>query len=114
MKTRAAIQLEVNGPLVVDEVELPEPEMPPPAALTMPGVLFAGLLLGDLAVGASSAARALQLPSQLGAVVQGTLLLVTVGLLAVRRNRAVRSESPPDPLEPSAVEGGAPLEAVTP
>jgi Zn-dependent alcohol dehydrogenase len=26
MKTRAAIQLEVNGPLVVDEVELPEPD----------------------------------------------------------------------------------------
>jgi ABC-type uncharacterized transport system permease subunit len=82
--------------------------------LTMPGVLFAGLLLGDLTVGASSASRALQLPSQLGAVVQGTLLLVTVGLLAVRRNRAARSESPPDPLEPAVAERGSPLEAVTP
>jgi simple sugar transport system permease protein len=82
--------------------------------LTMPGVLFAGLLLGDLAVGASSAARALQLPSQLGAVVQGTLLLVTVGLLAVRRNRVARSESPPDALEPSGVESGAPLEVAAP
>jgi simple sugar transport system permease protein len=82
--------------------------------LSMPGVLLAGLLLGDLTVGASSAARALQLPSQLGAVVQGTLLLVTVALLAVRRNRVARSEAPPDPLEPGAVEGRTPLEAATP
>ena len=42
--------------------------------LTLPGVLLAGLLLGDLAVGASSAVRSLQIPSQLGAVVQGTLV----------------------------------------
>jgi ABC-type uncharacterized transport system permease subunit len=68
--------------------------------LSMPGVVLASVLLGDLTVGASSAARALDLPSQLGAVVQGTLLLVTVGLLAIRRNRQVRSVPPPDALEP--------------
>lgn len=64
--------------------------------LTMPGVLLAALFLGDLTVGASSAGRALGIPSQLGAVVQGTLLLVTIGLLAIRRNRiagAVRPEA---------------------
>ena len=48
-------------------------------------------MLGDLSVGASSAGRALGIPSQLGAVVQGTLLLVTIALLAIRRNRLVGS-----------------------
>ena len=62
--------------------------------LTMPGVTLAALFLGDLAVGASSAGRALGVPSQLGAVVQGTLLLVTIGLLAVRRNRAAGTVRP--------------------
>lgn len=62
--------------------------------LTMPGVTLAALFLGDLAVGASSAGRALGVPSQLGAVVQGTLLLVTIGLLAVRRNRAAGAVRP--------------------
>jgi simple sugar transport system permease protein len=72
--------------------------------LTMPGVLVAGLLLGDLAVGASTAVRSLQVPSQLGAVVQGTLLLVVVGALALYRRRSSRDEErPPD-------EGERPLE----
>jgi simple sugar transport system permease protein len=62
--------------------------------LTMPGVTLAALFLGDLTVGASSAGRALGIPSQLGAVVQGTLLLVTIGLLAIRRNRAAGSLRP--------------------
>ena len=62
--------------------------------LTMPGVTLAALFLGDLTVGASSAGRALGIPSQLGAVVQGTLLLVTIGLLAIRRNRNARSLRP--------------------
>ena len=57
----------------------------------MPGVTLAALFLGDLAVGASSAARSLGIPSQLGAVVQGVLLLTTVALLAVRRNRLGRT-----------------------
>lgn len=56
--------------------------------LTMPGVAIAAVFLGDLTVGASSAARSLGIPSQLGAVVQGVLLLTTVALLAVRRHRA--------------------------
>jgi simple sugar transport system permease protein len=62
--------------------------------LSMPGVALAALFLGDLTVGASSAGRALDIPSQLGAVVQGTLLLVTIGLLAVRRNRAASAVRP--------------------
>ena len=60
--------------------------------LSMPGVALAALFLGDLTVGASSAARSLGIPSQLGAVVQGVLLLTTVALLAVRRHRARRVE----------------------
>ena len=59
-------------------------------ALTMPGVALAAALLGDLTVGAGSIGRALGIPSQLGAVVQGALLLVTVGLLAIRRHRLAR------------------------
>lgn len=62
--------------------------------LSMPGVALAALFLGDLTVGSSSAGRALDIPSQLGAVVQGTLLLVTIGLLALRRNRAASAVRP--------------------
>jgi len=62
--------------------------------LTMPGVAIAALFLGDLTVGASSAARSLGIPSQLGAVVQGVLLLTTVALLAVRRHRFRRTAGP--------------------
>ncbi len=70
--------------------------------LTMPGVLLAGLLLGDVSVGASSAVRSLQIPSQLGDVVQGTMLLVVIGAVAIYRWRASREdERPPDEGEPS-------------
>jgi simple sugar transport system permease protein len=62
--------------------------------LTMPGVAIAALFLGDLTVGASSAARSLGIPSQLGAVVQGVLLLTTVALLALRRQRFRRGAAP--------------------
>lgn len=55
--------------------------------LSMPGVALAGLFLGDLTVGASSAARSLGIPTQLGAVVQGVLLLTTIALLTLRRHR---------------------------
>jgi simple sugar transport system permease protein len=81
--------------------------------LAMPGVLLAGLLLGDLAVGASSAVRGLQVPSQLGAVVQGTLLLVVIGALALYRRRASREEDrPADEGErlPEEPDGRAPAE----
>ncbi len=64
--------------------------------LTMPGVGLAALLLGDLRVGAGTAGRALGIPSQLGEIVQATLLLVTIGalaLLAVRARRGSRDES---------------------
>jgi simple sugar transport system permease protein len=82
--------------------------------LTMPGVLLAGLLLGDLGVGASSAVRSLQIPSQLGDVVQGTLLLVVIGAVAIYRWRATREEErPPDEGEPppDEPEGLPPSEA---
>jgi general nucleoside transport system permease protein len=73
--------------------------------LAMPGVLLAGLLLGDLSVGASSAVRSLQIPSQLGAVVEGTLLLVVIGALALRRSRSRQEdERPADEGEPPPVE----------
>jgi ABC-type uncharacterized transport system permease subunit len=61
--------------------------------LTMPGVALAAVFLGDLTVGASSAAPTLGIPSQLGAVVQGVLLLTTVALLALRRHRARRIDA---------------------
>lgn len=64
--------------------------------LTMPGVAVSALFLGDLTVGASSAGRALGIPSQLGPVVQATLLLVTVALLAIRRHRTVVSVASPE------------------
>jgi simple sugar transport system permease protein len=73
--------------------------------LAMPGVLLAGLLLGDLSVGASSAVRSLQIPSQLGAVMEGTLLLVVIGALALRRARSRQEdERPPDEGEPPPLE----------
>jgi simple sugar transport system permease protein len=68
--------------------------------LTMPGVVVASLLLGDLDVGTSAAERSLDIPSQMGAFVQGTLLLSVVGILAVRRWRLRREEPPADESEP--------------
>ncbi|MDX2342250.1 MAG: ABC transporter permease [Acidimicrobiia bacterium] len=56
-------------------------------ALSMPTVVLAALLFGDLTVGAGTAGRVLGIPSQLGDVVQATVLLVTVGVLAYRRVR---------------------------
>ena len=84
--------------------------------LAMPGVLLAGLLLGDLSVGASSAVRSLQIPSQLGAVVQGTLLLVVIGAVALYRGRASRDKAPPDDDEPAPDEpsGQPPAEGPPP
>lgn len=72
--------------------------------LSMPGVAVAALFLGDLTVGASSAGRALGIPSQLGAVVQGTLLLVTIGLLAIRMHRLRRAAQPAPAGEPVSTE----------
>jgi hypothetical protein len=56
-------------------------------------------------VGASSAVRSLQIPSQLGDVVQGTLLLVVIGAVAIYRWRTSREdERPPDEGEPTPEE----------
>jgi ABC-type uncharacterized transport system permease subunit len=59
-------------------------------ALAMVGVALAGLFLGVISIGADTASRALDVPSQLGLVVQATLLLVTVSLLVFRRYRLKR------------------------
>ncbi len=90
--------------------------------LSMPGVAIAALLLGDLRVGAGSTARSLDIPSQVGEIVQATLLLVTIGtlaVLAVRRDRARRGsgsrvplpEPPGGPMAPATRGGGSPREA---
>lgn len=85
--------------------------------LTLPGVLLAGLLLGDLSVGASSAVRSLQIPSQVGDIVQGTLLLVVIAAVAIYRWRTTREddrpadEGEPEPDEPpDRPAGAAPVE----
>jgi simple sugar transport system permease protein len=56
-------------------------------ALSMVGVAAAALFLALLSIGADTVSRALDVPSQLGTVVQSTLLLVTVSLLVLRRFR---------------------------
>lgn len=53
--------------------------------LRMGGVALVALLLGDLTVGASSASRALGIPSQAGDIVAAAVLLVTVAMVAVNR-----------------------------
>jgi ABC-type uncharacterized transport system permease subunit len=61
--------------------------------LAMPGVAAAAFVLGVVNVGAGSASRALDVPSQLGDVIIASLLLVTVALLVFRRYRIVRSRA---------------------
>ncbi len=75
-------------------------------ALRMPSVVLAALLLGDLNVGAGSAGRALGVPSQLGEIIQATVLLVTVGVLSYRRYRGrgrARAVSEVDAIEEAGV-----------
>lgn len=83
--------------------------------LTMPGVLLAGLLLGDLTIGSSIAEGRMGVPSQMGEVIQGVLLLAVVAVIAARSWRSHRGASP-DELTPVAPSGeprpGAPVEAV--
>jgi ABC-type uncharacterized transport system permease subunit len=55
--------------------------------LSMLGTGVAAGLLGLINVGADSVGRALEVPSQIGQVVQGTLLLVAVALLVFRHYR---------------------------
>jgi ABC-type uncharacterized transport system permease subunit len=66
--------------------------------LRMGGVALVALLLGDLIVGASSASRALGIPSQAGDIVAAAVLLVTVAMVAVsrygrRQNRTLPAET---------------------
>jgi ABC-type uncharacterized transport system permease subunit len=60
-------------------------------ALSMVGVALAAFFLGLVNVGAGSASRVLDVPSQLGEVITATLLLVTVALLLLRRYRIARA-----------------------
>ncbi len=50
----------------------------------------------------------------MGDIIAGLLLLVTVGLLAIRHARIARSDRPPDDTEPAPDEPGerAPVEPV--
>jgi simple sugar transport system permease protein len=87
--------------------------------LSMPGVLLAGLLLGDINVGADAASRSLDIPSQMGAVVQAVLLLTVVAVLAARRSRSHVAHAEDEPPSPTGTEegiggaGAAPSEAIT-
>jgi ABC-type uncharacterized transport system permease subunit len=56
-------------------------------ALSLLGSAAAALFLALLSIGADTVSRALDVPSQLGNVVQATLLLATVSLLVLRRFR---------------------------
>jgi general nucleoside transport system permease protein len=58
--------------------------------LSLVGVAAAAFLLGVVNVGAGSASRVLDVPSQLGDLVIATLLLVTVAFLVFRRYRVGR------------------------
>ena len=83
--------------------------------LTMPGVLLAGLLLGDLTIGASIAEGRVGVPSQMGELIQGVLLLAVVAVIAARSWRSRRSASTDDlaPVAPAGTAGpGAPAEAI--
>lgn len=83
--------------------------------LTMPGVLLAGLLLGDLTIGASIAEGRVGVPSQMGEVIQGVLLLAVVAIIAARSWRSHRRVSTDEltPVTPAGgPEPGAPIEAV--
>ncbi|MEN8115270.1 MAG: ABC transporter permease, partial [Actinomycetota bacterium] len=72
-------------------------------ALAMPTVVLAALLLGDLNVGAGTAGRSLGIPSQVGDVVEATVLLVAVGFLVYRRfhqrPKEPEPEAAPEPVE---------------
>jgi general nucleoside transport system permease protein len=59
--------------------------------LAMVGVALAAFFLGLVNVGAGSASRVLDVPSQLGEVITAVLLLVTVALLIFRRYQIART-----------------------
>jgi simple sugar transport system permease protein len=83
--------------------------------LTMPGVLLAGLLLGDLTIGASIAEGRMGVPSQMGELISGVLLLAVVALIAARSWRSRRGASTDDlaPITPAGSgPPGTPAEAV--
>jgi general nucleoside transport system permease protein len=61
-------------------------------ALSLLGVAIAALFLGLINVGADTVSGALDIPSQVGQVVQATLLLVMIALLVFRRYRLKRVE----------------------
>jgi simple sugar transport system permease protein len=54
------------------------------------GVTIAAFFLGLVNVGAGTASRVLDVPTQLGEIITAALLLVSVGLILFRRYRIVR------------------------
>ena len=68
--------------------------------LRMGGVALVALLLGDLTVGASSAGRALGVPSQAGDIVAAAVLLVTVAMVAISRYGPRKKTPRPTGAEP--------------
>jgi general nucleoside transport system permease protein len=60
-------------------------------ALSLLGAALAALFLGLINVGADTVSGSLDIPSQVGQVVQATLLLVTIALLVFRRYRLKRA-----------------------
>jgi general nucleoside transport system permease protein len=64
-------------------------------ALSFLGSAAAALFLALLSIGADTVSRALDVPSQLGNIVQATLLLVTVSLLVLRRFRLRLAKAAP-------------------
>lgn len=57
------------------------------AALTMFGVVAGAVMIGLLEVGAASASRKLGVPSQIGQIVTGVLLLMTVSMVVFNKYR---------------------------
>ena len=63
------------------------------AALSFIGVLLVALMFGVIIVGSFSASRALEIPSQIGQLVQAVLLLTVVCALVIQKYRVVWTTS---------------------
>jgi ABC-type uncharacterized transport system permease subunit len=61
------------------------------AALSFIGALLVALMFGVITVGSFSASRALEIPSQIGQLVQAVLLITVVSALVIQKYRVVWS-----------------------
>ena len=59
------------------------------AALSFVGALLVALMFGVITVGSFSASRALEIPSQIGQLVQAVLLIPVVCALVIHKYRVV-------------------------